>query len=96
MLETAVSSGFLQQPGALAATELQLALHAAAPKIRAYYQFYDDHNFSIDNDCESWVDWYGERVCDLETLRRLASQESIESLDMPLNSSTSYVSIILL
>ncbi|KAI5117547.1 hypothetical protein M0805_004373 [Coniferiporia weirii] len=89
-LQTAVALGFLQEPGALASVQLQIALHAAAPKVQAFYQFYrysadervsSTHGADADGGaaCGSWVDWYGERVCDVETLVRLAGHDTIEA-----------------
>ncbi|THH06125.1 hypothetical protein EW145_g4303 [Phellinidium pouzarii] len=102
-LQTAVALGFLQEPGALASVELQIALHAAAPKVQAFYQFYryadqrggpsfsseagreageekgKKGESSLDPNCVSWVDWYGERVCDVETLARLAGHDTIDA-----------------
>ncbi|TDL22772.1 hypothetical protein BD410DRAFT_769716 [Rickenella mellea] len=88
-LETAVSLGYLKEPGALASAELHIALHAATPKIQAFYQYYADQHFAEISNCTSWVDWYGERICDLDTLMRLVGHESIESTAR--NSSESYV-----
>ncbi|KAL0959808.1 hypothetical protein HGRIS_011489 [Hohenbuehelia grisea] len=85
-LEVAASKGFLSQPGSLTSVELSLALHAAAPKIEAFYQYYDSHiarNESVKarskTECGSWVDWYGQVVCDVETLAELAGVETIDS-----------------
>lgn len=78
-LQTAVSLGYLKEPGALASVELQLALHAATPKIQAFYQYYSDQQFSDLVGCGSWVDWYGERVCNIDTLMRLVGHETIDS-----------------
>lgn len=84
-LQTAVNQGYLDEPGALAGVELSLALHAATPKIEAFYQHYLDHQAErntseIQNPtCGSWVDWYGTTVCDLETLVHLAGIETIDS-----------------
>lgn len=90
--------------------DLQLALHAAAPKVQAFYQFYKDERFDLDlsfdteemeggeskkdgksEGCESWVDWYGERVCDVDTLARLAGHETINASNQ--TSSNAYVLI---
>lgn len=83
VIQTAGSLGFIQDPGALESTKLQIALHAASPKIQAFYQFYSERN-GIDstdkwNTCGSWVDWYGERVCDSATLARFAEHDTIPS-----------------
>ncbi len=89
-IQTALSLGYLQEPGALASVELQLSLHAAAPKIQAFYQFYEDqHLDSAEDGCGSWVDWYGERICDIETLAEVSGHETIDAL--PFNNTESYV-----
>lgn len=83
-ISTAISEGLLSQPGSLASVEMALALHTSSPKIEAFFQYYLDRqeprreNMTEDN-CESWVDWYGQIVCDLETLARYAGTETIES-----------------
>ncbi|KAH8113837.1 UDP-glucose:glycoprotein glucosyltransferase-domain-containing protein [Phellopilus nigrolimitatus] len=78
--QTAVSLGFLREPGALASAELGIALHAAAPKVQAFYQFYAEQRISPElHECGSWVDWYGEQVCDVETLMRLAGHDTIDA-----------------
>ncbi|KAJ7032380.1 UDP-glucose:glycoprotein glucosyltransferase-domain-containing protein [Mycena alexandri] len=80
-LQVAVSSGFLSEPGAIAAVEMSLGLHAATPKIEAFYHHYLTH--TEDPKCGSWVDWYGEVVCDVDKLAQLAGIETID----PANSS---------
>ena len=78
-LGIAVSHGFLPEPGSLEAVEMNLALHAATPKIEAFYNFYEDHHKdSKGTQCGSWVDWYGEVVCDAKTLLRLAGRETLD------------------
>ncbi|KAK0458728.1 UDP-glucose:glycoprotein glucosyltransferase-domain-containing protein, partial [Desarmillaria tabescens] len=76
-LQAAVAGGFLTEPGALTAVEMNLAMHSATPKIEAFYQHYSDLNSKVD--CGSWVDWYGTVVCDVETLVQLAGRETIDS-----------------
>ncbi|KAG7448716.1 uncharacterized protein BT62DRAFT_965246 [Guyanagaster necrorhizus] len=81
-LQAAATSGFLSEPGALTAVEMNLAMHSATPKIEAFYQYYSDLNSEVD--CGSWVDWYGTVVCDVETLVQLAGRETIDSKqDLP-------------
>jgi UDP-glucose:glycoprotein glucosyltransferase len=86
-LQIATSRGFLSEPGALAAVDMNLALHAATPRIEASYGYYVDRLgtqrqlAAQKEECGSWVDWYGEIVCDLETLARLAGLETLESGD---------------
>lgn len=60
--------------------EMNLAMHAATPKIEAFYNWYDTrYNASEGRKCGSWVDWYGDVVCDVESLARLAGVETIDS-----------------
>ena len=83
-LQIAATKGFLSEPGALAAVELNLGLHSATPKIEAFYQYYRDTYVEKlipkvpNDDCGSWVDWYGEVVCDIESLVRLAGRETLD------------------
>lgn len=80
VIEVAASNNFLGEPGSLASVEMNLALHAATPKIEAFYYHYDNnHNGSRGAECGSWVDWYGEVVCDIETMVHLAGTETIDS-----------------
>jgi UDP-glucose:glycoprotein glucosyltransferase len=69
------TNGFLSEPGALATVEMNLALHAATPKIEAFYHHYLTQE---DPKCGSWVDWYGEVVCDVQKLSHLAGIETID------------------
>ncbi|KAF8268079.1 UDP-glucose:Glycoprotein glucosyltransferase-domain-containing protein [Lactarius quietus] len=87
-LQTALSAGYLAKPGALEAVQAQLALHAANPKLVAFYEHYSDNargtrnNVSRDADaadsCDSWVDWYGEVVCEVERLVHLTGPETLD------------------
>ena len=83
-----LENGYFAQPGALETFELSLALHAASPKIETFFQFYRDHKLSqipiVDGelleDCTgSWVDWYGHRVCTVDTLRHLVEVKTLEA-----------------
>jgi UDP-glucose:glycoprotein glucosyltransferase len=79
-LAAVTASGLISDPAPVAAA---LALHAAAPRIEAFYAHYrDTHGTRIDlagkPGCESWVDWYGALVCDLENLRRLLGHEALD------------------
>ena len=57
---------------------MHLALHSATPKIEAFYSYYTNYvNKTVE--CGSWVDWYGDVICDVETLKRLAGTETIGS-----------------
>ncbi|KAH8978341.1 UDP-glucose:glycoprotein glucosyltransferase-domain-containing protein [Lactarius akahatsu] len=84
-LETALSAGYLSKPGAVEVVQAQLALHAANPKIVAFYEHYSDNAKKTQNDavadaesCGSWVDWYGEVVCDVERLVHLTGPETLD------------------
>ena len=90
-LQTALSAGYLSTPGTLEAVQAQIALHAANPKIVAFYQHYSDNARKTRNDalkvadavddaesCGSWVDWYGEVVCDMERLVHLTGPETLD------------------
>lgn len=78
-IQVAIDNGLLSHHGSLQAVEMNLALHAATPKIEAFYYHYVDlHNESAGTKCGSWVDWYGEIVCDVETLAQRAGVETID------------------
>ena len=62
---------------------MHLALHAASPKLEAFYQYYNDYQAvkfksSGSSNCGSWVDWYGEVVCDVATLSRLVETQALD------------------
>jgi UDP-glucose:glycoprotein glucosyltransferase len=80
VVETTARLGLLPKAGSLAFADINLALHTATPKIEAFYQYYTDHhgNKDLGGDCRSWVDWYGQVVCDLETLEKLADIDTID------------------
>lgn len=79
-LQIALDNGILQETGSLSAVEMKLALHAASPKLEAFYTHYEDyHNHSRGTQCGSWVDWYGEVVCDVDRLAQLIGVETIDS-----------------
>ena len=79
-METTSRLALLQKAASPAFADINLALHAATPKIEAFYQHYTDHhgNKELGADCGSWVDWYGQVVCDLETLEKLADVDTID------------------
>ncbi|KAF9027018.1 hypothetical protein BDZ89DRAFT_1102004 [Hymenopellis radicata] len=60
---------------------MNLAMHAATPKIEAFYQHYASQAGDKAMVCGggSWVDWYGTVACDVETLVQLAGKETIDS-----------------
>lgn len=80
-----LDKGYLSEPGALESFELSLSLHAASPKIEAFYEFYRDQKLaevpladgeSLDACSGSWVGWYGRRVCSVDILRALVEDTS--------------------
>ena len=82
-LRIALDDGILQETGSLSAVEMNLALHAATPKLEAFYNHYEDyHNHSRGTQCGSWVDWYGEVVCNADRLAQLVGIDSTSDLKM--------------
>ena len=80
VVKTALKEGYLTDPGELASLEMSLALHTPLPKLEAAYQYYTDvHGSQTECHGESWVDWYGQAVCDVATLKRLVDVELIDS-----------------
>jgi UDP-glucose:glycoprotein glucosyltransferase len=71
IIRSATENGHLYDPDVTAAVEMTLALHAATPKVEAFYQLYIDIFGEQERPCTSWVDWYGEAVCDVDTLKQL-------------------------
>ena len=70
-IETLEVNAFFAEPTSKATLQLSLSLHAVAPKIEAFYQFYKGQfgaGFDVDHQ-GSWVDWYGERLRDVDTLK---------------------------
>ncbi|KAJ3728096.1 hypothetical protein DFJ43DRAFT_1085879 [Lentinula guzmanii] len=82
-LEVAKNMGLFSEPGALAFVESSLALHAATPKIEAFYHHYTEvvGASARHKECGSWVDWYGTVVCDVESLAQVAGLDTIDSTD---------------
>lgn len=79
-LQIALDIGILETDS-LSAVEMNLALHAATPKLEAFYNHYEDHhNNSRGTQCGSWVDWYGEIVCDANRLAQLTGIETTSDL----------------
>ncbi|KAF8888622.1 UDP-glucose:glycoprotein glucosyltransferase-domain-containing protein [Infundibulicybe gibba] len=90
-LQVASSNGLLAEPGALALIEMNLALHAATPKIEAFYHHYEGHHHNGDGrKCGSWVDWYGEVVCDLQILAKRTGVETIDATHANASAITAY------
>lgn len=92
-LEIGIDNGIIQDVGALNTVQMSLALHAATPKLEAFYNYYDGNQGDLEGGdayakgkaCGSWVDWYGEVVCDVERLAHLAG---VEAIDPPKDSDT--------
>ncbi|KAF8137406.1 glycosyltransferase family 24 protein [Boletus edulis] len=67
---------------ALNSARVRLALHALTARLAASADYYDRHIANLaDSDklhspeCSSWVDWYGQIVCDAELLLQLANSK---------------------
>ncbi|KIJ61523.1 glycosyltransferase family 24 protein [Hydnomerulius pinastri MD-312] len=65
---------------ALASARARLGLHVASPRLAASAEYYDIHIANLTDShklhspgCASWVDWYGQVVCDADTLLQLAN-----------------------
>jgi UDP-glucose:glycoprotein glucosyltransferase len=66
--------------------DLALALHVSSPKLEAYYQFYASKHLDrvaiprgyLVEECGSWVDWYGSRLCSSEDLVGVLGREALE------------------
>ncbi|KAH7886870.1 glycosyltransferase family 24 protein [Phlebopus sp. FC_14] len=76
-----VASAYMGR-SAVRSAEALLALHAAGPRLAASAEYYDIHisnlsdsNKPLNETCASWVDWYGQVICDAETLLRLANEK---------------------
>ncbi|KAI0063832.1 hypothetical protein BV25DRAFT_1801498 [Artomyces pyxidatus] len=85
-LEAAVSAGFLSKPGAVETVQMHLGLHSATPKLEAFYQSfrYNSNSKAASRDqesCGSWVEWYGEVVCDVERLAQLAGSDTLDTAE---------------
>lgn len=79
-LALAVDGGVIRDQDSLATIKLKLAMHAATPTLEAFYNYYEDnHRDSSGTKCGSWVDWYGEVICDVEDLARLVGREGIDT-----------------
>lgn len=83
-LQTASDAGILN-PSTRGIVEANLALHAGAPRIEAFYQLFAGLHGATSmgvrgaEGCESWVDWYGEVLCDYDALARVVGHETIEA-----------------
>lgn len=78
-LLAAFEGGHLLDLGAMSSVDMNLALHAALPRVEAAYQFYLDRQAARSGGCESWVDWYGDVICDGAALRTTIETETIEA-----------------
>ena len=92
VLEISTGNGFFND----ATLEMNLALHAATPKIEAFYNYYEDHHSGGPGaECGSWVDWHGQVICDIDTLVRVASldtnEPAVKSTQVPFHSRIIYL-----
>ncbi len=86
--DVAQSSGLFREPDSLPAFQLALALHSASPKLEAFHQYYRDRNLgdiplpsgTLAEECGSWVDWYGNRICTRQELAAVARPEVLDSI----------------
>lgn len=67
-LQTLQDDGHIHDSETLSSLELALALHSAAPRIEAHYQYYHtavERTLSIETQygCESWVHFNGKQFC---------------------------------
>ena len=76
-MSTVLRDDFLRDPVTLGSFDLGLSLHIAAPKIEAYYQFYETSVVpslkSYDESCENWVLLGGQQICSPDKLGELLS-----------------------
>ncbi|KJA25590.1 glycosyltransferase family 24 protein [Hypholoma sublateritium FD-334 SS-4] len=85
-LEIGIDNGIIRDISVLNTIQMNLAMHAATPKLEAFYSYYDgtqgelgaESKYDKGKACGSWVDWYGKVVCDVETLAHLAGVEAID------------------
>ncbi|KAG9313493.1 glycosyltransferase family 24 protein [Chiua virens] len=71
---------------ALNSARVRLALHAVTPRLAASAEYYDRHVAGLADspECASWVDWYGQVVCDVDTLLQLSnSQDDDTAVEKP-------------
>lgn len=76
-ISTARNTGVIQETAFL---EAQLALHAAVPKLEAFYQQHSSiQGLPGSEECRSWVDWYGTIICDVEELIHRVGHAAIDA-----------------
>ena len=75
---------------ALNSARVRLALHALTARLAASAEYYDRHIARLAHsdrlhspECASWVDWYGQVVCDAETLIQLANSQDHGVVEKP-------------
>lgn len=73
---------------------MSLALHASLPKLEAAYQFYNDLHKAGECDGGSWVDWYGEVVCDAITLKDRVEVELLDAAGSSGTAGDRYVGLL--
>jgi UDP-glucose:glycoprotein glucosyltransferase len=89
-LSTIKAQGYLIDETEVKRFELALSLHVASPKLQAFYQFYEDKHLEregkvldrdgvAEQDCASWVDWYGTKICGADDLANVLAREGLEA-----------------
>lgn len=75
------SHGYLSSPGAMSSYNFALSMHSQAPKIEAYYQYYNETvvpslsaSGSFDETCNVWADWNGHQICSIDQLKSAIEQ----------------------
>ena len=95
-IDTALSEGYLAEPGELASLEMSLALHLSLPKLEAAFQYYTNaHGAQLNCGGGAWVEWYDNVVCDAATLKQLVEVELIDPSESSESPSTGYGNIFL-
>ncbi|KAI0042052.1 glycosyltransferase family 24 protein [Auriscalpium vulgare] len=91
---SATAKQYLSNPGSHQIQHLELGLHSTTPKIEAFYQYYRDtaevRAAARDAEsCGSWVDWYGELVCDPQRLEEVVNGEAPDAIEESTSNSPS-------
>ncbi|TGZ85725.1 hypothetical protein EX30DRAFT_393051 [Ascodesmis nigricans] len=69
-LRVATAHGYLTKPEELSLFNLALSIHAAAPRIEAHYQYYEQNleprlGDDYKPECHTWIQWGSRQICDL-------------------------------
>ncbi|KAJ3050111.1 hypothetical protein HK097_008916, partial [Rhizophlyctis rosea] len=78
---------YLSRNTSLPLLKLALSLHSNAPLVQAHYQYYREtiipqhtkKGKTFNQDCDTWVDWYGVQACNLQDLNILVSGDRGET-----------------